>query len=464
MNRSLNRRILLVDDTPTIHEDFRKILMSAATSDLEEDEALLFGQSRSTPFVCFELHSAYQGAEAVEKVKESLPTNSPYAMAFVDMRMPPGLDGVETIERLWQHDPLLQIVICTAYSDHSWGEVLAHLDVQDRLLILKKPFDAIEVYQFASALTAKWALTQQAAMKMADLEAAIRAQTKELRQTNEALTTEIADRKQLEGQLLQSEKLASIGQLAAGVAHEINNPIAFVQSNLGTLGAYLETLLNLISAYRDAEGLIDSADVVDKLGRLRKNSQLDCLVEDVPSLMRETSEGIFRVRQIVQNLRDFSRIDASPGWEMADLHKGIDATLNIVAHEIKYAADVVKEYGQVPEIECLPSQLNQVILNLMMNAAYAAGSTRGKIVVSTGSEGADKVWISVADTGCGIAKENLSRIFDPFFTTKPVGKGTGLGLSLSYGIIKKHRGSIDVQSEVGVGTTFRITLPTRQSS
>jgi len=461
MNTILNRRILLVDDTPTIHEDFRKILMNVAASDLDEDEALLFGQSTPTASVCFELDSAYQGAEAIEKVKDSLPANSRYAMAFVDMRMPPGLDGVETIERLWQHDPLLQIVICTAYADHSWGEVLARLDVQDRLLILKKPFDAIEVYQFASALTAKWDMTQQAAMKMADLEGEIRVQTKELRQTNEALTAEITERKQLEGQLLQSEKLASIGQLAAGVAHEINNPIAFVQSNLGTLGAYLETLLNLIAAYQDAESLIDSATVVEKLGSLRKSSQLDCLRDDVPSLMRETSEGIVRVREIVQNLRDFSRIDATPGWEMADLHKGIDATLNIVAHEIKYAADVVKEYGQLPDIECLPSQLNQVVLNLMMNAAYAIGSTRGKIVVRTGSEG-DKVWIDVADTGCGIAKENLSRIFDPFFTTKPVGKGTGLGLSLSYGIIQKHRGSIDVQSEVGAGTTFRITLPVRQ--
>src|SRR5919197_1744915 len=158
-----NRRILLVDDMPAIHEDFRKILVyAAAVSDLDEDEALLFGTPKRTPAARFELDSAYQGAEAVDKVRASLLADLPYALAFVDMRMPPGWDGIETVERLWQEDPKLQIVLCTAYSDYSWTEVLTRLDVRDRLLILKKPFEAVEVYQLAHALTTKWDMTRQA--------------------------------------------------------------------------------------------------------------------------------------------------------------------------------------------------------------------------------------------------------------------------------------------------------------
>ena len=185
MNTRLNRRILLVDDTPAIHEDYRKILAgAAATSDLDQDEALLFGASAATTSVCFELDSAYQGAEALDKVRVSLLADRPYAMAFIDMRMPPGWDGVETVERLWQADPALQIVLCTAYSDYSWTDVLTRLDVRDRLLILKKPFDAIEVYQFASALTAKWEMTRQAAFKMSSLEQAVEERTRELSDAN----------------------------------------------------------------------------------------------------------------------------------------------------------------------------------------------------------------------------------------------------------------------------------------
>jgi diguanylate cyclase (GGDEF)-like protein/PAS domain S-box-containing protein len=185
MNPSENRRILLVDDTPAIHEDYRKILASdAAASDLDEAEISLFGEPAHTAAIRFELDSAYQGAEASDKVGASLLANRPYAMAFVDMRMPPGWDGVETIEHLWQEDPELQIVICTAYSDYSWREVLSRLDVRDRLLILKKPFDAIEVYQFASALTTKWEMTKQAAFKMSSLEEAVEERTRELSDAN----------------------------------------------------------------------------------------------------------------------------------------------------------------------------------------------------------------------------------------------------------------------------------------
>ena len=180
-----NRRVLLVDDMPAIHEDYRKILLeTGASADLEGDETLLFGETTRPSSVTFELESAYQGAEAIDKVRAALQAGLPYAVAFIDMRMPPGLDGVETVERLWQEDPGLQIVLCTAYSDYSWTEVLARLDVRDRLLILKKPFEAVEVYQLANALTAKWEMTKQAAFKMSNLEQAVKERTKQLSDAN----------------------------------------------------------------------------------------------------------------------------------------------------------------------------------------------------------------------------------------------------------------------------------------
>lgn len=179
--------------------------------------------------------------------------------------------------------------------------------------------------------------------------------------------------------------------------------------------------------------------------------------------MRESKEGIDRVRKIVQDLKNFSRVDDTQEWQLANLHRGIDSTLNIVASEVKYKANVVKEYGDIPEIDCLPSQLNQVVMNLLVNAAHSIVGKRGAIAIRTGREG-HNVWLEIADDGAGIPEELRSRIFDPFFTTKPIGKGTGLGLSLSYGIVKRHHGRIEVQSEVGKGTMFRVWLPIKQEA
>lgn len=259
-------------------------------------------------------------------------------------------------------------------------------------------------------------------------------------------------------QLLQSEKLASIGQLAAGVAHEINNPIGYIFSNFGTLESYLSQIFKMLAVYEAAEPEIASVDVAAKIKSVREHVELSFLKEDIPALMRESKEGIVRVRKIVQDLKDFSRVDETQEWQWANLHQGIESTLNIVNNEIKYKADVVKEYGAIPEVECLPSQINQVIMNLLVNAAHAIDKERGVITIRTGTTG-EKVWIEIIDNGTGIPQANLTRIFDPFFTTKAIGKGTGLGLSLSYGIMQKHDGSIEVESQGGIGATFRIMWP-----
>ena len=281
----------------------------------------------------------------------------------------------------------------------------------------------------------------------------------ELRQRNLELTDLNAKLSMAQQQLVQSEKLASIGELAAGVAHEINNPIGYIFSNFGTLQSYLDQLFDMLAVYQAAEASAPP-DLALALAAKRADIDLDFLRDDIPSLMRESKEGIVRVRHIVQDLKDFSRTDASQEWGWANLHAGIDSTLNIVANEVKYKADVIKEYGSIPEIECLPSQINQVIMNLIVNAAHAIGEQRGRITLRTGLDG-DHVWVEVADNGSGISRENVSRIFDPFFTTKAIGKGTGLGLSLAYGIVQKHHGRIEVDTELGKGTCFRIVLPVR---
>ncbi|MGC4061129.1 MAG: ATP-binding protein [Aquabacterium sp.] len=287
-------------------------------------------------------------------------------------------------------------------------------------------------------------------------------QVRELLQANEELKVLNAKLSATQDKLMQSEKLASIGQLAAGVAHEINNPIGYIFSNFGTLEKYLDQLFQMLSAYEAAEALMAGTPQGQQLRQLRESIELDYLKEDIPNLMSESKEGITRVRKIVQDLKDFSRVGASQEWVWTNLHRGIDSTLNIVNNEIKYRADVVREYGDIPDVQCLPSEINQVVMNLLINAAQAIASERGTITVRTGvgtGHDADTVWFEVEDTGSGIPKENISRVFDPFFTTKPVGTGTGLGLSLSYGIVQKHQGHIDVKSEPGQGTCFRVTLP-----
>lgn len=282
----------------------------------------------------------------------------------------------------------------------------------------------------------------------------------ELLRRNVELAESNAKLSMAQKQLVQSEKLASIGQLAAGVAHEINNPIGYIFSNFGTLENYIANLFEMIESYEKAESSIANGEMLQNLRAMRERIELDYLKQDIPELMRESKEGIARVRKIVQDLKDFSHVDANQEWKWANLHLGIDSTLNIVSNEVKYKADVVREYGNLPDVECLPSQINQVIMNLVVNAAHAISGERGKITIRTGTTD-EHVWIDVIDTGQGISKENLSRIFDPFFTTKPIGTGTGLGLSLSYDIIQKHHGSIEVESEINRGTRFRVILPIR---
>jgi two-component system NtrC family sensor kinase len=278
---------------------------------------------------------------------------------------------------------------------------------------------------------------------------------KELAAEQEELKTLLRKVDEAQSQLLQSEKMAAIGQLAAGVAHEINNPIGFVNSNLGTLSGYVEKLLTVINAYEQCDATVDVPK--ERLAAVKAEADLDYLREDVHALLTESQDGLTRVKKIVQDLKEFSHVDEAE-WQEASINDGIESTLNVVWAELKYKAEVVREYGQLPPVRCIPAQVNQVFMNLLVNAAQAIDG-RGTIVVRSATEG-DQVWVEIEDTGKGMPPEVKKRIFEPFYTTKPIGKGTGLGLSLSYDIIvKRHGGYFDVDSTPGKGTRIRVWLP-----
>ena len=243
--------------------------------------------------------------------------------------------------------------------------------------------------------------------------------------------------------LAQSDKLAAIGTLAAGVAHEINNPIGYISSNLNTMKKYLEKIREHLEK-RDEPHEEDHKQIMD-------------MVVDFNDAVNESIEGAARVKNIVADLKSFSRIDRAEK-ECANLNDGINSTLNIIWNELKYKCTVEKDFGILPELYCIPNQLNQVFMNILINAGHAITEEHGTILIKTWADD-NNILISIKDDGCGIPKENLRKIFEPFFTTKEVGKGTGLGLSLAYDIVRKHGGNIEVKSEVEIGTEFTITLP-----
>ena len=279
--------------------------------------------------------------------------------------------------------------------------------------------------------------------------------TETKRITNE-LASAYEHQKATQSQLVHQEKMASIGQLAAGVAHEINNPTGFITSNLVSLGKYTTKLNDHIAFIEQALQQIGNDEVSTSIQQHRKKLKLSFIQEDIKNLIEESQEGAERIKIIVSNLKSFSRVD-DIGFSTTNLHECLDAALSIGWNEIKYKATITKDYQPIPDIYCSAQQLNQVFLNLLVNAAQAL-QKQGEINIQTITQ---EPWviINVSDNGSGIAPENLSRVFEPFFTTKDVGKGTGLGLSICYDIIQQHHGEIDVVSEIGKGTTFTIKLP-----
>ena len=285
----------------------------------------------------------------------------------------------------------------------------------------------------------------------------------ELKGNKEALEEANRRLKENQGQLLQSEKMAMVGQLAAGVAHEINNPVGFVLSNLNTLGEYEADLADLLAFYDELLELIPAGDqsaIESKLQEIetqKEEMDLEFLLDDLKNLVTESRDGAERVRKIVRDLRDFSHVDRKERMP-ADINAGLESTLNIVWNELKYKAEVERQYGELPEVECYPMELNQVFMNILINASHAI-EEKGKITIRSYAD-EDAVCVAITDTGKGMSPEIQAKVFMPFFTTKDVGEGTGLGLSMCYNIVtEKHGGQISVASEEGKGTTFTVRIP-----
>lgn len=282
-----------------------------------------------------------------------------------------------------------------------------------------------------------------------------------LQKKNQELEKAYSELKSAQSQLLQQEKMASIGQLAAGVAHEINNPTGFIMSNMNSLSKYSGRIKDFIAFQTETlqsalKDLPNQKDYLERLEEKRKTTKFDHIMDDIDNLINESIDGAERIKRIVTDLKGFSRIDEAE-YKPSDINAGLERTINLLWNELKYKASIKKEYGNVPKIKCNAGQLQQVFMNILLNALQSI-EKQGEIKVRTWHE-ADNIFISISDTGCGIPADKINRIFEPFFTTKEVGQGTGLGLSIVYDIISKHNGDIKVDSNSGIGTTFTIRIP-----
>lgn len=480
MKRTRNRRVLVIDDNRAIHDDFQKILgrRGPAPADMRGTETALFGES-DTVFQTepFSLSLAAQGEEGLRLAQEARWQGEPFAMAFIDVRMPPGWDGIHTTAEIWKADPDIQVVICTAYSDYSWQAMTDELGPSDRLLILKKPFDNIEVAQLAETLSMKWNLARQARGQFRELEALVQERTAELTKSNQELKAEIErrqamerDRQTLEVQLRQAQKLEAIGQLAAGIAHEINTPTQYVGDNTRFIQDSWTALEKVLRSHQELTEAAKRGSIAPELiasaEQFIKAAELEYLYQEIPPAITATLEGVERVTKIVRAMKEFSH----PGGRektKADLNKAIESTTTVALNEYKYVADLQLDLApDLPTVPCLLGEFNQSLLNLVVNAAHAIGDvvkqkpgTRGKITIRSRHK-SNFVEICVSDTGSGIPDSARPHIFEPFFTTKGVGKGTGQGLAIVYGnIVKKHGGTVTFETEAGQGTTFILRLP-----
>jgi two-component system, NtrC family, sensor kinase len=419
--------ILVIDDQEAILTDFARLLEPAATAhhadELDDLASVLGGSGRIPKSVERPYHVRYarQGLDGVREHASRLALSRPVAVAFVDIHMPPGIDGVETVRQLWQAQPDIEVVLCTAFSDYSWQAILQRLDSRDQLVILRKPFDPIEVRQLAACLSEKWLRGRALSRRMSDLEAQV--------------AREVDRRMQVE--LQHAQKFEALGRLAAGVAHEINTPTQYIQSSLEFLSSAV------------TEALEGNAETL----------------ADAPGAIADAMDGVQRVTALVRSVREYAHTSHRRELEQVDLNRQIRMVAELARSQYKHDADLVLDLAErLPTILGNADELGRALLNLLVNAAQAVQTHRkamqkGRITITSRST-ADTVTITVSDTGGGIPMEHWGRVFEPFFTTKPRGQGTGQGLAIAHAaIVERHRGSLRFDSKVGEGTTFHISLP-----
>ena len=408
---SAGSRILIVDDEHLVRETFAAFL--------EED------------YVC-------QTAASSDEALAHLATDD-YALVLSDIQMP-GRNGVELLREIRARYPDIAVVMCSGIDRPQRIRDALRLGAVDYLI---KPCE-LEVLSFCV----------ERALERRELMLTARRYRADLERQNIELSAQKAELERLHAQIIHSEKMAGLGQLAAGVAHELNNPAGFIYGNMDLIKGYLGRLELVLSIYQRVS--LPPSEAAE-LELTKAEIGYDELLPELRSMVADCLEGAERIRDVVQNLRLFSRLD-DPECKRVDLHESIDSTLRLLSRY--YGSGrirLVREYGKLPLVDCYPGQLNQVWTNLLVNAAQAIDGD-GEVRISSRVDG-ELVVISISDTGIGIEPDKLNRIFEPFFTTKPVGEGTGLGLSISYGIIEKHGGSITVESTAGAGATFNVSIP-----
>lgn len=408
-----------------------------------------------------QVEAVTDGASALAAARFNRPD-----LIITDVLMPE-MDGFELCRRCKADPPLQQVPIIlysSSYTDPQEQQLGLALGAA-RYLIKPVPVDALlaavdELLQRPSGeQTDNLSLDEEMRLLRSYNEVLftkLQAKVQELQQTVAKHQSSEESLKAMQAQIIQQEKMASIGQLAAGVAHEINNPMGFITSNLTSLGKYASRLDTYIAALQQSLYACPHHPGLDELDRLRQKLKVDYIISDVTQLVEESLDGANRVRRIVQDLKSFSRVDQAESSRV-NLNECLETTINIAWNELKYIATLERQFGELPPILCNPQQLNQVFLNLLVNAAQAMEKP-GTITVRTWSE-PDWVCVAVSDTGKGMTEEVRRRVFEPFFTSKPTGKGTGLGLPISVDIVHKHHGDIQVESEPGKGSTFTVRLP-----
>jgi len=437
------RRILVIDDNPAIHSDFKKILCPATAGNLTLDaaEADIFGQAPKPPGPkAFQMDSALQGQEGFALVEESVATNQPYSVVFMDVRMPPGWDGIETTARIWGIAPDIQIVICTAYSDYSWEEMIARLGISDRLVILKKPFDNVEVIQLTHALTEKWRLGQEARLKMEQMEAMVTVRTLELQTANEQLKNEMAERARTEEALRQAQKMEALGQLAGGIAHDFNNLLTVIRGSVDCL------LMEGDQPAETVEGLQEIEHATERAAKLTSQILMFSRKKRMQTQFLDLNEILVHLGHMLRRL----------------LAENIALQIEGAASPLMIHAD--------------PVMMEMVLLNLATNARDAMPQGGTLTIAAKEVELNEELarsnpksrpgrfaCVSVTDTGAGIAPAVVPHLFDPFFTTKEPGKGTGLGLATAYGIVQQHQGWLEVENKPGHGARFSFYIPVSAS-
>ena len=406
--------VLIVDDSATIR--------------------MAFSRQLSTRYFC---EQASSFMDALERLKER-----EFGVVIADIQMP-GISGVELLRKVVERYPDTAVIMVSGVSR---PQVLIDTMREGAFDYLIKPCDLYLLDLTVERALERRTLLRKAARYKADLET-----------RNLELADGKAQLQQLQVQIVQNAKMASLGRLAAGVAHELNNPVGFLLGNLELLDDDVKRLLRLLRFY-------ESADLSDETGMaeaaIKSEIRYNSVIDDLESMIGDCREGASRIRDIARNLRTFSRLDEAE-FKDVDINEGIDSTVRMLT---KYFGsgniDLIRNYGELPTIEGFTGQLNQVWMNLLANAAYSLGPAGGRVSIETRATG-EEIEVSITDTGSGIAPENLQNIFDPFFTTKPVGEGTGLGLSISFGIVERHAGGIRVDTELGRGTTFIVTLPVK---